>query len=114
MTAATPPLCSTLRTLSAKEASPRWQSTTAPVHAPSDVHSPPSTMGPPTPVVRGAPVILPPDQVVPPLLREFTSSQGTEESTATPGAAISTSRLCCEKEALASSASTAATETTEA
>ncbi len=40
--------------------------------------------------------------------------QGTVESTDTPGAAISTSLLYWEKEAFASLASTAATETTDA
>ena len=41
------------------------------------------------------------------------SSHGTVESTPTPGAAISTSRFCCEKVATVSVESTAATETTD-
>ena len=47
-------------------------------------------------------------------LRVLSATYGTVESTPTPGAAISTSLLTCEKSACWEFLSTAATETTEA
>src|SRR5574341_626092 len=114
MTAATPPPPCTLFTLSAKLMAPRWHRTTLLAQAPLPFVSqrPPSARTPEVPGLSADPSMPPPSQVVAPELRLWVPTQGIVESTATPGAASSTSAFFWEKSATALCESIAAIDTT--